>query len=126
MKIYVLVAALWKHNCLLGSLGDTFMTIWVHGTKLTPTIGYANFFYRMPAMNRAANYEQRYHKRQVAQLLCEIDPPKYNFEQFYFLVGTVNYVLQNAKKHLKNFFMNITTNNDQTAIINKLKMKKVL
>lgn len=61
-----------------------FITVWVHGTKLTPTLVCANFFYRMPGMNSALVYDQKYHKRAVAELLCQLDPEHYILEQFYF------------------------------------------
>lgn len=81
-----MIIALWASLCAAvdRSSSDQFITIWVHGTKLTPTLVYANFFYRMPGMNPAKNYEQRYHKRQAAQLLCQVAPEQYSLEQFYF------------------------------------------
>lgn len=60
------------------------LTIWVHGTKLTPTIVCANFFYRMMGMNAAIAYDQKYHKRTIANLLCELAPEQYLLENFYF------------------------------------------
>lgn len=60
------------------------LTVWVHGTKLTPTIAFANFFYKMPGMNTAIAYDQKYHKRTLANLLCELDPKRYLLENFYF------------------------------------------
>lgn len=63
---------------------NEFITIWVHGTKLTPTIVYANFFYRMPGLNSALAYEKKHHKRAVAELLCQLDPQQYALEHFYF------------------------------------------
>lgn len=60
------------------------LTIWVHGTKLTPTIAFANFFYKMPGMNPAIAYDQKYHKRTIANLLSELDPKRYLLENFYF------------------------------------------
>lgn len=60
------------------------LTIWVHGTKLTPTIAFANFFYKMPGMNAATAYDEKYHKRTIANLLCELDPERYLLENFYF------------------------------------------
>jgi hypothetical protein len=86
MKIYIIIAALWAQACWPepSSPVDPYVTIWVHGTKLTPTLVYANFFYRMPGMHSAKSYEERYHKRQTAELLCQANPEQYSLEQFYF------------------------------------------
>lgn len=86
MKMFLLAATLWAHICLAGltTLADKPLTIWVHGTKLTPTIVCAHFFFRLPGMNPATDYKPCYHKRQLAELLCNIDPEQYALDHFYF------------------------------------------
>ncbi len=60
------------------------ITIWVHGSKLTPTFAFNNFFYRMQGMHSALDYDTKYYKRTCAELLCEISPDQYVLDQFYF------------------------------------------
>lgn len=60
------------------------VTIWVHGTKLTPTFICKNFFYRKIGMQPARDYEEKYHKRTIAELLCQTSPEQYALDQFYF------------------------------------------
>lgn len=60
------------------------ITIWVHGSKLTPTFAFNNFFYRMQGMHSALDYDIKYHKRTTAELLCQISPDQYALDQFYF------------------------------------------
>ncbi len=60
------------------------ITIWVHGSKLTPTLVCKSFFYRIEGMHSALEYDTKYHKRTIAELLCQISPDQYVLDQFHF------------------------------------------
>lgn len=74
------------------------VTIWVHGTKLTPTIVLKRFFYRIPGMHKASAYDTQYHKRSIVDLLCKTDANNYQFENFY-IFGWNGKLCFNQRKH---------------------------
>lgn len=60
------------------------ITVWIHGTKLTPTIICKNFFYRKLGLHGAKEYDEKYHKRAIANTLCSVCPEDYTLDDFYF------------------------------------------
>ncbi|MEX0849001.1 MAG: hypothetical protein WD055_02135 [Candidatus Dependentiae bacterium] len=61
------------------------ITIWVHGSNITPDLILRNFFYHQKGMVNALQYRSpRYHARVIAEVLSEADPKKYQMENFYF------------------------------------------
>lgn len=62
-----------------------WITIWVHGTRaFFSKFFFRNFFYCLPGLNPAANFEQKYHLRSVAELLSAQAPELFSFDTFYF------------------------------------------
>jgi hypothetical protein len=61
------------------------ITIWVHGSNVTPDLILRNFFYHQKGMVNALQYRSpRYHARVIAEVLSEADPINYQMENFYF------------------------------------------
>lgn len=60
------------------------ITVWIHGTRLTPPSIMHDFFYRKLGMHTAASYESRYHMHKIAHALCPEHAPDYQHDHLYF------------------------------------------
>lgn len=60
------------------------ITVWIHGTRLTPPSIMHDFFYRKLGMHPAHSYESRYHMHKVAHALCPDHAPDYQHDHLYF------------------------------------------
>lgn len=63
-----------------------FITVWVHGTRLTPRIIFPNFFASPDGLIKASDFDSAYHLRTIANTLSEVDSEHYPFEHI-FLFG---------------------------------------
>ncbi len=59
------------------------VTIWIHGTTLTPKAVMPNFFHRKAGLNPAIIYEERYHLRKIANAFDTQDQELFPLEHFY-------------------------------------------
>lgn len=59
------------------------VTIWIHGTKLTPSAVLPNFFYRKVGMHPIITYDSKYHLRKLAHCLEQSDQTNFMLEHFY-------------------------------------------
>ncbi len=73
-----------QNKSLVQNAKRPIITIWVPGTKLTPTFAFKSFFYRMPGMHKATEYDETYHKRSMAEALCNTPSDEYNLDHFYY------------------------------------------
>lgn len=65
---------------------DTYrptVTIWIHGTKLTPLAVLPNFFYRKFGLHPILTYDTKYHLRKLADCLQESDCENFKNDHFY-------------------------------------------
>lgn len=60
-----------------------WINIWVHGTRLTPTFFYKQFFHVDRGLNKATDLDAKYHHREIAETLSAIDQYTYNVQSFY-------------------------------------------
>ena len=58
------------------------ITIWIHGTRLTPSAIMHNFFYRKLGMHPITEYLPKYHLHAIANTLAQ-QGQAFNFENFY-------------------------------------------
>jgi len=83
---------------------EDVVTIWIHGTKLTPRFIFPHFFYRKVGLHPASSYDNKYHMRLMAETLCS-DKTAFSFEHFYFFGWSGKLSFQerkNAAQHLYN------------------------
>lgn len=59
------------------------VTVWIHGTQLTPKAVMPNFFHREIGLHSALSYPDRYHLRKIANNLNTQDSELYPLENFY-------------------------------------------
>ncbi|MCL5875376.1 MAG: hypothetical protein M1114_02815 [Candidatus Dependentiae bacterium] len=59
------------------------VTVWIHGTQLTPKVVMPNFFHREIGLNPALVYAERYHLRKIAESFNTQDSELYPLENFY-------------------------------------------
>ena len=61
------------------------VTIWIHGTRAFFSKFIAkNFFYTKPGLHCATTFEQKYHIREMAEILSTLDPANFSVENIYF------------------------------------------
>lgn len=60
-----------------------WLTIWIHGTRLTPKIFFNKFFHVAPGLAKATDLDASYHHRQIAETLNQLDAQHFNLEHFY-------------------------------------------
>lgn len=60
-----------------------WLTIWIHGTRLTPKIFFKKFFHVAPGLTKATKLDTSYHHRSIAQTLCELDNTQFDLNAFY-------------------------------------------
>lgn len=80
-----------KHNLQVKQVNEKkvceqqrpFITVWVHGTRLTPRIVCPHFFAAPQGLVKAADFDQIYHLRTIANTLSEVDSVHYPFEHIY-------------------------------------------
>ena len=83
------------------------ITIWVHGTKLTPSFVMPTFFYRQIGLVKAENYDTKYHMRTIAHTLCQADPDAYAFEHFYIFGWSGKLSFKQRKKAAEDLYQAI-------------------
>ncbi len=60
-----------------------FITVWVHGTRLTPRVVMRRFFHTPCGLVKAADFNSDCHIYSVARALAEADPVHYPFDHLY-------------------------------------------
>lgn len=73
------------------------ITVWIHGTRLTPRAVAPLFFYSIPGLQSAQKYDTKYHARKIANNLIAADPETFTLEHFYFF-GWTGKLSFNARK----------------------------
>jgi hypothetical protein len=61
-----------------------FITVFVHGSKLTPSGFSKKYLFRMPGMHHIDDYAPLYNCRQVAELLVQADPTNYTLKHYHY------------------------------------------
>lgn len=60
------------------------ITIWVHGTRLTPPFIAPNFFYHKPGLTAAYQIQEETQWHKIANTLITQSPHEYSWDTFYF------------------------------------------
>lgn len=60
------------------------ITVFIHGTRLTPSSFSKKYLYRIPGMHKITAYDHYYNCRRIAELLAKIDPKQYNLDNYYY------------------------------------------
>ena len=83
------------------------ITIWIHGTKLTPPAIMHNFFYRKLGLHAAQSYETRYHMRTIAQTLASENPLQFCQDNFYFFGWSGKLSFKERKKAAQELYAHL-------------------
>ncbi len=62
---------------------NPWVTIWIHGTRLTPKILFPKFFDVKPGLTKATHLDESYHHREIAQTLAKLDTERFKLDHFY-------------------------------------------
>ncbi len=77
------VASFWQSHCAQEDSTAPTITVWVHGTNLVPKLPFLkNFTFKLPGLQPATAFDQKFYKRQIAEMLCQ-DNETYDLEHFY-------------------------------------------
>ncbi len=61
------------------------ITIWIHGTRVFfSKFILPNFFYTRIGLHNALEFDKKYHIREIADILCQYQPSRYDIRDFYF------------------------------------------
>lgn len=60
------------------------ITVWIHGTRLTPKAVAPYFFHALEGLHPALTYAKKYHARKIAENLASGDPERFNLHNIYF------------------------------------------
>ena len=69
-------------TCLKAS--REIVTVWLHGTRLTPTFINKKYFFRKEGMHKMLSYDRYYNCRTVADLISKQNPELYPIESYYY------------------------------------------
>lgn len=81
--IIVVLPQCTRHKSSAKKHHDT-ITIWVHGTRLTPPMISPRFFYHKPGFTPAYKIDHSYQWHTIAQTLIDADPKRFSWPYFYF------------------------------------------
>lgn len=73
------------------------VTVWIHGTKLTPESFMYKFFYRKMGLHPCLSYDECFHMRTIANTLNN-DPVEFPLEHFYIFGWSGKLNFQERKK----------------------------
>ena len=59
------------------------INVWIHGTRLFYPAPLHNFLYSAPGLQRACDYETKYHMHQIGKTLAHAAPNLFPLDSFY-------------------------------------------
>lgn len=60
-----------------------WLTIWIHGTRLTPKVFAKHFFHVNKGLHKASELSLKYQHRAIAQTLSDLDTQQFDINNFY-------------------------------------------
>lgn len=89
------------------SIKRTIITVYVHGTRLTPSNFSKKYLYRIPGMHNITKYDHNYNCRNIAELLAKIDPGQYSIDTYYYFGWSGKLCFTERKAAAKNLYMEL-------------------
>ena len=86
------------------SVKRPIITIYIHGTRLTPSSFSKKYLYRIPGMHKITAYDHRYNCRTIAELMVKVAPNEYDLNHYYYFGWSGKLCFNERKKAAKELY----------------------